>query len=73
MPLPIGTNRKVIRNRCVNLRWKGLYIESSCEPENHFSNDSAIWCFQTYKCVGPDGQIVDEFECNPARPCYEPL
>jgi len=70
---PIGTNRKALKNRCVYLRWKGLYIDAQFDPENHFSNDSALTCLQTCKCVGPDGAVVDEFECSPARACYEAL
>lgn len=73
MPQPVGTNRKVPRNRCSWFRWKGLYIDAACEPENNYSNDSAVWCQHTYKCVGPDGQLVDQFECSPARKCYDPL
>jgi len=42
-------------NRCANLRWKGLYIQAECEPENDSSHDTALWCQHTYKCVGPDG------------------
>jgi hypothetical protein len=70
---PIGTNRKALKNRCVHLRWKGLFIDAQYDPENHFSNDSALTCLQTSKCVGPDGAVVDEFECSPARACYEAL
>jgi len=70
---PIGSARKVSRNRCANLRWKGLYINAECDPENHYSYDTALWCRHTDKCVGPDGKLVDEFECSPARDCYEQL
>ena len=63
--MPSGLRKKKISmNRCASLRWKGLYIEADCD---------ALWCQQTYKCVGPDGQLVDEFECSPARKCYEQL
>ena len=65
--------QKLDMNRCAYLRWKGLYIESEALPENDFSQDSAIWCHHTYKCVGPDGKVVDEFECTPARDCYVQL
>jgi hypothetical protein len=70
---PPGLSKKASMNRCANLRWKGLYIDSTCDPENHYSNDSAMWCLQTSKCVGPDGKVVDDFECSPARTCYEQL
>jgi len=52
---------------------EGLYVLAETEPENDFSHDTAMWCQQTYKCVGPDGKVVDEFECSPARTCYEQL
>ena len=70
---PIGANRKNFKNRCSNLRWKGLYIDAQFDAEHHFSNDSALTCLQTFKRVGPDGVVVDEFECSPSRKCYEPL
>jgi len=70
---PSAFSKKVSMNRCASLRWKGMYIEAECEPENNYSNDSAMWCQHTYKCVGPDGQVVDEFECSPARTCYVQL
>jgi hypothetical protein len=70
---PTGFSRRVSRNRCAFIRWKGLFIDTVCDPGNHSSNDSAMWCQHTSKCVGPDGKIVDEFECSPARECYERL
>ncbi|MBZ5620868.1 MAG: hypothetical protein LAQ69_19385 [Acidobacteriia bacterium] len=72
MPPP-GLSKKAIMNRCANLRWKGLYIDAGSDPENEYSNDSAMWCLQTDKCVGPDGKVVDDFECSPARTCYVQL
>ena len=65
---------KVLKNRCALLRWKGLYIISGpVEGIDDPSDDTAMWCQHTYKPVGPDGQIVDQFECSPGRPCYEQL
>ena len=69
----MSSRKKVSMNRCANLRWKGLYIQADCEAENDSSYDTAMWCQHTYKCVGPDGKVVDEFECSPARNCYEQL
>ncbi len=71
--MPNSGNRKISMNRCAYLRWKGLYIQAELEPENDYSSDSAMWCHHTYKCVGPDGKVVDEFECSPARDCYVQL
>ena len=60
-------------NRCEKLRWKGMYIEAEWDPTIQHSNDGAFWCQHTFKCLGPDGKAVDEFECSPARKCYEEL
>ena len=70
---PTAFSKKISMNRCSNLRWKGLYIQAECDPEIQYSNDSAMWCQHTFKCIGPDGQVVDEFECSPARNCYVQL
>jgi hypothetical protein len=66
-------NKKVSMNRCEKLRWKGMYIEAECDPADHYSNDGAFWCQHTFTCLGPDGKVADEFECSPARNCYEQL
>lgn len=65
--------RIIGNNRCVNLRWKGLYVEAECDPENDVSHDTALWCQHTYKCVGPDGGAVEPTECAPGRQCFEKL
>jgi len=70
---PTAFSQKISLNRCANLRWKGLYIQAETDPENRYSNDSAMWCQHTFKCVGPDGKVCDEFECSPARTCYVQL
>ena len=54
-------------NRCDKLRWKGLFIEAEWDPTVQHCNDRAFWCQHTYNCLGPDGKLVDEFECSPAR------
>jgi hypothetical protein len=72
MELP-GTNRKASRNRSCNLRWKGLYIDAERNPAEDTSEDTALWCLKTFTCLGPDDQVVDQFECAPSRKCYEPL
>ena len=38
---------------------------SGIPPIQH-SNDRSFWCQHTWNCLGPDGKIVDEFECSPA-------
>lgn len=64
---------KVGPDRCKNLRWKGLYVETVWDPNVQRSNDRSFWCQHTYNCLGPDSKVVDDYECHPARPCYEPL
>jgi hypothetical protein len=54
--------------RCDNLRWKGLFIGDDAPAA-----DSICWCLKTQIGLGPDGKLVDRYECNPARPCYRPL
>jgi len=60
-------------NRCAHLRWKGLYIEAAYDPQFDVSTDYSMWCQHTYKCVGPDGKVVDHTECNASRECFEKL
>ncbi|MCZ2076770.1 MAG: hypothetical protein HUU41_20480 [Bryobacteraceae bacterium] len=60
-------------DRCDNLRWKGMYIEADWDPSVPHSNDRAFWCQRTQSCVGPDGKVVDDYECNETRGCYHPL
>jgi hypothetical protein len=64
---------KLSKNRCEKLRLKGMYVEADWDPTVQPCNDTAYWCQHTYKPIGPDGKAVDEFECSPARKCYEPL
>jgi hypothetical protein len=64
---------KVSMNRCEKLRWKGLFIEALEDPTIQPTNERSFWCQHTFNCVGPDGGLVDEFECSPARTCYEQL
>jgi hypothetical protein len=54
--------------RCDNLRWKGLLLG---EETPHA--DSICWCLKTQIGIGPDGQLVDRYECNPARLCFRAL
>ena len=57
-------------------RWhitRGVHIEAEWDPTIQHSNDRSFWCQHTWNCLGPDGQLVDDFECSPARSCYEAL
>jgi hypothetical protein len=60
-------------DRCSRLRWKGLSIEAPWDASVQHGNDRIFWCQHTYNCLGPDGKIADEFECSPARGCYDAL
>lgn len=60
------------QDRCKNLYWKGLFIEAEWDPTVP-KGDRIYWCQHTYNCLGPDSQLVDEYECNPARACYKSL
>jgi len=55
------------------LRWKGLFIETEWDPSVAAGSGRVYWCQHTYNCLGPDGKIVDEYECSPSRPCYKAL
>ena len=57
--------------RCDSLRWKELFISDSASAQP--SADSTLWCLKTQTCLGPDGQPVEKYECNPARSCYKAL
>ncbi len=61
-------------DRCQSLRWKGLFIQSEWDTsELPHSGDRLFWCHQTQQCLGPDGKVADDYECNETRPCYKPL
>lgn len=60
------------QDRCDCLRWKGLLIEAEWDPASPPS-ERLYWCQHTYNCLGPDGKVVDEYECNPGRACYKAL
>jgi len=60
-------------DRCDNLRWKGLYIDAEWDESIPHSGDRLFWCHKTQQCLGPDGKLVDDYECNPARDCYKPF
>lgn len=58
-------------DRCDNLRWKGIYIDP--QQAETGSGGHIFWCLQTQIGIGPDGKLVDKYECNPGRSCYKPL
>jgi hypothetical protein len=60
-------------NRCDFLRWKGMFVENIRDPNVQPSNDRLFWCAKTETCLGPDGKLADDYECNGARRCFRPL
>jgi hypothetical protein len=68
-----SSNTPIDEDRCDLLRWKGMYIEVEWDPKVPHSGDRLFWCHKTQQCVGPDGKIVDDYECNETRVCYKAL
>jgi hypothetical protein len=64
---------RIDEDRCANLRWKGMFIDAEWDPTVPHGNDRLFWCHKTQNCLGQDGKIVDEYECNEGRGCYKPL
>ncbi len=60
-------------DRCENLRWKGLYVNGEEGNSLSGSGDRLFWCVKTQTCLGPDGKLVDDYECSAGRACYRPL
>jgi hypothetical protein len=67
-----GLNR-IGDDRCQHLRWKGMFIEAEWDPTVPHGNDRAFWCCRTMINIGPDNKVVDEYECNESRKCYDAL
>jgi hypothetical protein len=61
-------------DRCDFLRWKGMFIDSEWDAKIvPHSGDRLFWCQKTQQCLGPDGKVADDYECNETRGCYKPL
>lgn len=50
-----------------------MFIVAEWDPTVQRCNDRAFWCQKTSIVLGPDGQLVDEYECHDGRGCYNPL
>jgi hypothetical protein len=59
--------------RCESLRWKGMLIEAVIDPSVPHERDRLFWCQRTQSPVGPDGVLVNEYECHPGRSCYREM
>ncbi|MBI3696516.1 MAG: hypothetical protein HY238_16955 [Acidobacteria bacterium] len=65
---------KIVRERCENIRWKGMFVDVQADPEAEAeSREHIYWCVKTQTILGPDGQTVDEDICSPSRSCYRAL
>lgn len=64
---------RIDEDRCAHLRWKGMFIVAEWDATVQRCNDRAFWCQKTSIVLGPDGKLVDEYECHDARGCYNPL
>jgi hypothetical protein len=59
--------------RCTNIRWKGLYVDEEADPAIQEGDERIFWCLKTQLNLGPDGKLVDGYECSPGRTCYKAL
>ena len=64
---------RVDDDRCSNLRWKGMFIPAEWDKTIQYCNDRSFWCQKTQIPLGPDGQLVDDFECHEGRNCFKAL
>jgi hypothetical protein len=60
-------------DRCQHLRWKSLFIDTTWDPTVPHGNDGDLWCSRTMINIGPDNKVVDQYECNESRKCYEAI
>jgi hypothetical protein len=61
---------KRTEERCQFLRWNGMYNEAEWDPTVQHGDGRAYWCNKSQICLGPDGNPVDNYECNETRQCY---
>ena len=50
--------------------WDPFWSE---DPTVQHGNDRIFWCVHTQNCLGPDGKVADDYECNETRGCYKAL
>jgi hypothetical protein len=50
-----------------------MFIDAEPDPTVPRSDGGYCWCVHTQNCLGPDGQVASEENCQPGRACYEPL
>jgi len=59
--------------RCALLRSKWMFIHVEREANDPRQESGLCWCVHTQNCLGPDGQVANEENCQPGRACYEEL
>ena len=59
--------------QCRLIRSKWMFIEAEADPTVPRSGTSICWCVHTQKCMGPDGRVVTQEDCNEERACFEAL
>jgi hypothetical protein len=60
-------------DRCQFLRWNGMFLDTPGARKDPHRTEHAYWCHQTQNCMGPDSVVVDQYECNETRKCYQAL
>jgi hypothetical protein len=50
-----------------------MFIPAEWDPTIQHCNDRAFWCSKTQIPLGPDGQVVDDYECHDGRGCFRCL
>ena len=56
---------------CRKLRTKAMFIDADPDPDVPDTADGMFWCTHTRNCLGPDGQVASEMECQEGRACFE--
>lgn len=50
-----------------------MFVEAEWVSTVPHGNDRAYWCAQSELQIGPNGKLVDDYECNETRSCYAEL
>lgn len=66
-----GAGRKVRKETCSCLRWKGMYIDAEPDLAVPNTSDGLYWCVHTMTVLGPDGKVADREACTVGRGCFE--
>lgn len=50
-----------------------MFFDTPGARKDPHRTEHAYWCHQTQNCMGPDSVVVDQYECNETRKCYQAL